>query len=177
MKGEIRMNLASTITEPASSKVNGQEKDAADHDKSRNVHTPQQILQSALDAFSRGRFSEVLSYFDDRFKYNDHALALEFTEKPRLTEFFEKSHELFPDTWLEIVSLFEDRDHAIAEWKLAATQTVPYGSISYRSRISFQGTTIVRVDNGRIVEWSDYYDQNSSRRISLAAFFTEWIEY
>jgi len=171
------MNLAHTISGAESSKGNGREKDAADHDKSRNVHTPQQILRSALDALSRGSFSEVLSYFDDRFKYNDHGLALEFTEQPRLTEFFEKSLELFPGTRLEIVSLFEDRDHAIAEWKLSATQTVPYGSISYRSRISFLGTTIVRVDKGRIVEWSDYYDQNSSRRISLAAFFTEWIEY
>jgi hypothetical protein len=93
------------------------------------------------------------------------------------TEFFEKAHELFPDSTLEIVSLFESGDHAIAEWKLAATQTVPYGSISYRFRISLRGTAIVHVGNGKIVCWSDYYDKNSSRRINLAAFFTEWIEY
>jgi len=170
------MNLANTITGPESLKGTWQEKDSADDNKSRNVNSPQLILQSALVALSGGRFSEVLTCFGNRFRYNDHALALEFTDKPRLTEFFEKSRELFPDTALEIVSLFEDRDHAIAEWKLAATQTVPYGSISYRSRINLLGTTIVRVENGRIIEWSDYYDENSSRRVNLAAFFTDWIE-
>jgi ketosteroid isomerase-like protein len=94
-----------------------------------------------------------------------------------LTEFFEKSRELFPDTALEIISIFEEGDHAVAQWKLSATQTVPYGSISYRFPISLFGATIVRVENERIVQWSDYYDQSSSRRTSLAAFFTEWIEY
>jgi hypothetical protein len=115
--------------------------------------------------------------FDEPFTFNDHALALEFTDKPRLTAFFEKSRELFPDSTLEIVSLFESGDHAIAQWKLSATQTVPYGSISCRLPISLQGSTIARVEHGKIVEWSDYYDQSSSRRVSLAAFFTEWIEY
>jgi hypothetical protein len=131
MKGEIRMSLANTITGPESLKGTWQEKDSGDDNKSRNVNSPQLILQSALVALSGGRFSEVLTCFGNRFRYNDHAPALEFTDKPRSTEFFEKSRELFPDTTLEIVSLFEDRDHAIAEWKLAATQTVPYGSISY----------------------------------------------
>jgi len=128
--------------------------------------TPQQILQSALEALSLGRFSEVVKYFDDCFKFNDHARTLEFTDKLSITEFFQKSRERFPDTTLEIVSLFEYRDHAIAEWKLTATQTLPYAWISYRSRISLHGTTIVSVEYGRIVEWSDYYNQHSFRRSS-----------
>jgi ketosteroid isomerase-like protein len=141
------------------------------------VNGPRSILQLALAALSEGRISEAVAQFDERFKFNDHALTLEFTQKTRLTEFFQKSRELFPDTTLEVVSLMESGDHAIAEWKLTATQTVPYGSISWRSRISLLGTTIVRVENGKIAEWSDYYDQNSSRRVNLAAFFTDWIEY
>jgi hypothetical protein len=152
-------------------------KGVMNNNESTIANTPRQILQSALEDLSQGRFSEVVSRFDDCFRYNDHALTLEFTDKLRLTEFFQKARELFPDTTLQVVSLFEDRDHAIAEWKLAATQTVPYGSISWRSRISLPGTTIVRVENGSIAEWSDYYDQNSSRRVNLAAFFTDWIEY
>jgi hypothetical protein len=90
-------------------------------------------------------------------------------------EFFEKSRELFPDTALEIVSLFEDGDHAIAQWKLSATQTVPYSSTSYRFPIFLFGATIVRVEKGKIVQWSDYHDHSSSRRMSLPAFFTEGI--
>jgi hypothetical protein len=131
-----------------------------------------------LAALNEGRISEVVAQFDDCFEFNDHALTLEFADKTRLTEFLEKSRELFPDTVLEVVSLMESGDHAVAEWKLTATQTVPFfGNTSYRLPISVFGATIIRVNHARIVEWSDYYDQSLSRRISLAAFFTEWIEY
>lgn len=141
------------------------------------ARSPREILQSALAALDDGRVPEVVAQFDDRFTFNDHALALGFTDKPRLTEFLNKTRELFPDTTLEVLSLFEDGDHAIAEWKLSATQIVPYGSFSYRFPVSLLGTTIVRVESGRIIQWSDFYDQNTSRRVALASLFTEWIEY
>jgi len=146
-------------------------------DQSTRENAPQWILRSVLGALSEGRISEAVAQFSDRFKFNDHGVVLEFTDKPRLTEFFEKARQLFPDTTLEIVSLFESEDHAVAEWKLAATQTAPYGSISYRVPISLHGSTIVHVDDGKIVRWSDYYDQSTSRRMNLAALFTDWIEY
>ena len=146
-------------------------------DEAYPVRSSTQILQSALAALSEGRISETVEHFDEYFKFTDHALTLEFTEKPRLTEYFQKSRELFPDTTLEMVRVIESGDHAIAEWRLNATQTIPYGSISYRFPVSLHGSTIARVREGKIVEWSDFYDQSSSRRTSLAAFFTEWIEY
>ena len=146
-------------------------------DASSPVSGPLRTLQSALGALSEGRVSELVEQFTDNFTFNDHALTLEFTDKPRLTDFFEKCRELFPDTTLQIVSICEDGDRAFAQWKLCATQTVPYGSISYQFPISLFGATIVHVENGRIVAWSDYYDQISSRRMSLGAFFTDWVEY
>jgi len=85
-----------------------------------------------LTALSEGKIVEVVEQFDDRFTFTDHALAIEFTDKERLTEFLHKSRELFPDTALEVISIFQSGDYAIAEWELTATQTVPYGSISYR---------------------------------------------
>jgi hypothetical protein len=170
------MNLANTINGLDQQAANWQEKGVVRAGGSTMLNTPQQILQSALDALREGNISEVLEQFADDFTFNDHALTLEFTDKLRLTEFFEKSRELFPNTTLEIVSLFGRGEHAIAQWKLSATQTVPYGSTSYRFPISLFGATIVRVQNERIVQWSDYYDQSSSRRMSLGAFFTDWIE-
>jgi hypothetical protein len=144
---------------------------------STDANASQAILRSALKALSDGRISEVVSLFHEEFRFNDHALALEFTDKTRLTEFLEKSRELFPETTLQILSILENGDCAFAEWRLAATQTVPYGSISCRFPISLQGSTKIRIEMGRIVEWSDYYDQSSSRRANLAALFTEWVEY
>ncbi len=141
------------------------------------VKPPKGILELALASLSQGNISGAVDQFAERSTFTDHALDLEFTEKSRLTEFLQKSRELFPDTFVEIVSAFESGDRAIAEWKLTATQTMPYGSIHLRSRISLQGASIVQVKDGKITRWSDYYDQSKSRRAGLAAYFTEWIEY
>jgi predicted SnoaL-like aldol condensation-catalyzing enzyme len=170
MKGEIDVAIATKTIGPELVIGEQRAKDVLRHE-SIIESTPRQILQSALEALSLGRFSEVVTYFDDRLKFNDHSRTLEFTDKLSLTEFFQKSRERYPDSTLEIVSLFEDGDHAIAEWKLTATQTIPYAWISYRSRIYLRGTTIVRVENGRIVEWADYYDQNSSHRSSQDSYW------
>ena len=142
------------------------------------VSAPKRILQSVLAALNEGKISKAVDQFDDHFTFTDHALDLEFTDKGRLVEFFQKSRELFPDTVVEVDSTFQCGDYTIAEWKLTATtQTVPYGSTRFAIPISLRGTSIVRVENRRITHWSDYYDKNRSWRFSLAAFFTEWIEY
>jgi len=171
------MNVA-TVTKPKSLAAAQPDRSVMEGDDELTIiEAPREVLRSALTALSEGRVWEVMERFDDRFTFNDHALTLEFTDKLRLTEFFEKSRELFPDAILELVSLFESGDHAFAEWKLAATQTMPYGSQSYLFPISLRGSTIIGVENGKIVQWSDYYDENTSRRIGLAGLFTEWFEY
>jgi steroid delta-isomerase-like uncharacterized protein len=136
------------------------------------------ILQSVLAALNEGKISQAVDQFDEHFTFTDHALDLEFTDKGRLIEFFQKTRELFPDAVLEVNSTFQCGNHAVAEWKLTGTtQTVPYGSNRFRFPISLRGTSIVRTENGKITQWSDYYDQNRSWRFRLAATFKEWIEY
>ena len=140
------------------------------------VSNPKYILQSVLTALSHGKISEAVDQFDDNFTFNDQALGLEFTDKGRLSGYFQKSRELFPDTVVEVISTFESGDHVIAEWKLTATQTVSYW-IQLQVPISLPGVSIAEIENGRITHWSDYYDENTSRRVTLAALFTDWIEY
>ena len=96
---------------------------------------------------------------------------LQFTNKGRLTEFFQKACEMFPDTVVELVSTFE------CGRKLTGTQIEQFGSRSCRFPIVLRGSTIVQVENGRVAHWSDYYDELTSRRGPLKAFFEEWIEY
>jgi ketosteroid isomerase-like protein len=133
--------------------------------------SPQQVLQSALAALDEGRVSDVVDQFADRFTFNSHALRLELADKPRLTKFFKRFREVFPDTSLEIGSLLESGDHAIAEWQLSATENVPLVSISHRVPVSLHGSTVICVKDGKIVQWSEYYDQ-SNLPIHLGAFFT-----
>src|SRR5262249_25924243 len=135
------------------------------------VTAPVEILKSVLEDLGNGRISEAVDPFDDQFEFIDQALGLEFTEKARLSEFFQKSRELFPDTTVKVVSTFECGDHVIAEWMITATQTAPYLGLPARLTISFAGVSIVRVENGKITRWTDYYDKGTSWRMSLAAFF------
>jgi len=137
---------------------------------------PQDILQSVFTSVSNGMISEALDQFDEDFTFTDQALGLEFTDKGRLGEFFQKSRELFPDTVVEVISTFECGDHVIAEWKLTATEPVSYWT-QLRAPISLPGISILRTHNGRITHWSDYYDEKTSRRVILASLFTEWGEY
>ena len=140
------------------------------------VGAPRRILQSVLEALNQGRIPQAVDRFDDDLTFNDHALGLDFTDKGRLTEFFEKCHEFFPDGAVEVILTFECGDRVVAEWKLNATETVPFGPTQLRKPISVRGTSIVQIQNGRVTRWSDYYDSVASRRFKVAALFEEWVE-
>ena len=55
------------------------------------------ILNSMLAALSDGKITEFVQQFGDEFKFTDHALDLEFTDKGRLSEFLRKSRDLLRD--------------------------------------------------------------------------------
>ena len=118
------------------------------NDVSAEPTTPDRILQTALAAWRQGNFVAAANQFNDQFTFTDYALGLEFKDKGRLTEFLAKTRELFPDSERKANTIFSSRD-----------------------RIS-----VVEIKNGKISQWSDYYDQLKSRRNGLAAWFTEWLE-
>jgi hypothetical protein len=146
------------------------------NNRSSRTKTPECVLQSMLLALNEGRIFSVVGEFDDQSMFTDHALDLEFTDRANLADFFQKSRELFPDAVVDVLSIRESGDQAVAEWKLIATQSVRCGYMPCRFRISLSGVTIACILNGKIVRWSDYYDQITSRRSGLAAHFKEWIE-
>ena len=114
------------------------------------LNTPKRAAQSVLAALNAAKISEALDQFDDHFTYTDHALGLEFADKLRLTEFFRKSRELFPDTVVQVTARFECENHAVIEWKLSSTQTLSYRPLQCRAPISLQGVSVVQVENGKI---------------------------
>lgn len=144
---------------------------------STGAETPIDILKSVFTVLNQGNIFGAVDHFAEEFTYNDYALDLEFTDRELLIEFFRKSRELFPDTALEIESTFAYGDHAVAEWKLTATQTEFIWNQNLRFPVVVRGSTIVRVDNGRVTQWSEYYDERTSRRYRLAGMFKEWKEY
>jgi hypothetical protein len=135
------------------------------------------VLQIALGAWRQGNFVEVVDQFDDQFTFNNHALGLEFMDKGRLTEFLAKIRELFPDSERRDKTIFSKGDHVISEWTLTATKTEPFLDGRLRKvQICERGISIVQIKNGKISQWSDYYDRLKARRYTIVGSFTKWIE-
>ena len=139
--------------------------------------TPNRILQVALTAWRQGNLVELMDQFNDQFTFTDHALELEFKDKERLTEFFAKLREQFPDSERRDNTVLSSGDRVISEWTITATKAEPF--LEGRPRkvpINLPGISVAQIKNEKISQWSDYYDQLQSRRQGVAALFTEWIE-
>ena len=135
------------------------------------------VVLTVLTNLKNGKISDAIANFAEEFKFNDHGIGLEFEDKERLGEFFQKIRELYPDSSLQADAIFLSGSHVIIQWTLQTKLTEPfYGGLSRNVRVVLQGASIVRTENGKITDWSDYYDGLASRRTALASHFTEWIE-
>src|SRR5215472_3832050 len=139
--------------------------------------TSEEVVLTVLTNLKSGRIDDAIDRFSEEFRFEDHGIGVEFTDKERLAEFFQKTRELYPDSFLQTDTIFLSGDHVIMEWTLQATLTEPfYGGLSREVRVSLHGASVVRTDDGKISEWTDYYDGLTSRRTALASYFTEWVE-
>lgn len=140
------------------------------------IEASEGLVLIALSDLNNGTIDNVITHFADQFKFKDHGIGLEFRDKERLAQFFQKARELYPDSVLHTERVFVSGDFVITEWTRETIVTEPfYNGLSRKVRVSLHGASILRVDNGKITEWSDYYDGLTSRRTALASFFTEWV--
>ncbi|HZW87617.1 MAG TPA: nuclear transport factor 2 family protein [Myxococcaceae bacterium] len=137
--------------------------------------SPGQIVQSVLADLGSGRIAEAVALFADRFIFEDHALGLTFTDRRRLSEYFERALELCPDATVEVTSILELGEQVVAEWRMTGTENVVYWR-QLQVPIVVAGISRVRVENGCIIHWADYYDGARARRASLTASFVDWVE-
>ena len=136
------------------------------------------VVLTAVTNLNDGKISETIASFAEEFTFKDHGIGLDFNDKVRLAEFFQKTREFYPDSFVQVDTTFVSGDRVFVEWTLRATLTEPFfGGLSRKVPITLQGVSNVRMDNGRISDWADYYDGLTSRRTRLGDYFTEWIEY
>ena len=141
------------------------------------IAAPEQLVLPVLTHLNHGNIGDAIARFAEDFTFKDRGIGLEFKDKGRLTEFFQKTREYFPDSSLQVDSILMSLDHVVSEWTLHTSVTEPfYGALSRKVQILLQGVSVVRTKNGEITEWSDYYDGLTSRRTALAAYFTDWGE-
>ena len=135
------------------------------------------VVLTVLTHLNSGNVDDAIALFAEEFRFNDYGIGLEFKDKERLAEFFRKNRELYPDGELQPDTIFLRGDRVVAEWTLRATLVEPFfGGMSRKVPISLHGVSIVRTENGKITDWTDYYDGMTSRRTALAAQFEEWVD-
>jgi steroid delta-isomerase-like uncharacterized protein len=136
------------------------------------------VVLTVLGHLRNGKIEDAVARFAEEFSFKDHGVDLEFKNKERLAEFFRKVRELYPDSLLQIDAIFVSGDRVITEWTLQANVTEPcyYAGVSPTFPVSVHGVSIVLIDNGKVADWSDYYDKPTARRAALASCFTEWVE-
>jgi hypothetical protein len=133
---------------------------------------------SVLKHLRDGNIDEAVAGFAKSFRFNDRALGLEFTDKDRLREFFQKERELYPDASFQTRKILATGEHVVVEWLMEYSLNEPfYGNVSRKVHVSVHGVSIVRTRDRKVIEWSDYYDGLASRRTALTSYFTDWIEY
>ena len=133
------------------------------------------VVLTVVTHLEKGEIDDAIDLFAAEFTYKDHGIGLEFTNKERLAEFFQKTREFFSDFSLQIDSILMSVDHVVGEWTLHTAVTEPfYAGLSRKVQILLAGVSVVRTKNGKITDWSDYYDGLTSRRTALAAYFTDW---
>jgi ketosteroid isomerase-like protein len=141
------------------------------------IATKGEVVCTVLTHLENGKISDATACFAEKFEFKDRGIGLEFKDRERLEEFFQKSRELYPESSLQTDTILVSGDQVITEWTLKTTITEPfYGGLSRKVPVSLHGASIVRIDNGKITDWSDYYGGLTSRRTALASYFTEWVE-
>ena len=137
----------------------------------------EEVVLTAVTNLNSRRINEAIANFAEEFRFKDHGIDLDFNDKERLAEFFQKTREFYPDSFIQTDTILISGDRVAVEWTVRATLIeLSFGGLSRTVPISLQGVSMVRTDNGKITEWADYYDGLTSRRTRLAAYFTEWIE-
>jgi predicted SnoaL-like aldol condensation-catalyzing enzyme len=135
------------------------------------------VVLAVLTHLQKGEINEATAYFAESCHFNDHGIELEFTNSRRLADFFKKTRDLYPDSSLRTDRVLVSGDYVTIQWMRLTVLTEPFfGGLTRKVPISLQGASIVRIEDGRVTEWSDYYDALKSRRTALADHFTECIE-
>jgi steroid delta-isomerase-like uncharacterized protein len=143
----------------------------------RDTVATEEVIVSVLTHLRNGRIDDAIACFADDFAFNDYGIGLEFKNKERLAEFFQKTREYFPDFRLDIDSVLLGVDHEIGEWTLRTTVTEAFTrALSRTYSVLLHGVSVIRTRDGKIVEWADYYSGLGSRRTALASYFTDWVE-
>ena len=74
------------------------------------ITASEEVVLTAMTNLNNGRIRETIASFAEEFSFKDHGLGLDFTDKARLAEFFEKTREFYPDSFVQVDAIFGSGD-------------------------------------------------------------------
>src|SRR5215468_11085489 len=87
---------------------------------------PEGVALAVLRHLKNGKIDDAIARFVENLTFKDHGIGLVFKDKERLSEYFRKTRELYPDSLLEPDTIFVSGDHVIMEWTLQTMVTEPF---------------------------------------------------
>jgi hypothetical protein len=78
------------------------------------------VVLTVATHLKNGEIGDAIDLFAEEF---NHGIGLQFTNKERLAEFFQKTREFFPGSCFQIDSILMSVDHVVGEWTLHTTVT------------------------------------------------------
>jgi len=131
------------------------------------TQTPQSgraVLEAYVTAWNRHDFAALDKLLAADGIHEDIALGFHGQGPAQIKDFMRAMIEGQPDLDWRVTTVVEAGPLVAAEWTWTSTFTgdSPSGPVVHK-RISGRGASVVRIENGRIKQLSDYYD--------LASFF------
>ena len=98
------------------------------------MSTPDNIVRRIFGALNNKDIASATDHFSNQFIFVDHALALTFTDKVRLDDFFHKAARVLQDSSFRVQSTQVCGDQVIAEWTLGGLKNYDPGQVSIGQR-------------------------------------------
>ena len=87
---------------------------------------PSEVVSTVLMHLKDGNIQDAIACFAEKFEFNDRGIGLEFNDRERLADFFQKTRELYPDSSLQTDRILVSGDYVITEWTLRYTLAEPF---------------------------------------------------
>jgi steroid delta-isomerase-like uncharacterized protein len=135
----------------------------ADSAATRQVQSPQAVLQALMSAFNRHDFAALDALFAPEGVYEDFAARFRAVGPAQVKDFLRAVIQTQPDFDWHLTNAIVSGSTVAGEWTWTATFTGdgPDGKHLVAQRVSGRGATVAVVENGQIKELHDYYDDAS----------------
>jgi steroid delta-isomerase-like uncharacterized protein len=129
----------------------------------RQVRSPQAVLQALMSAFNRHDFAALDTLFAAEGVYEDFAARFRGVGPAEVKSFLRGVIKTEPDFNWQLTNAIESGSSVAAEWNWTATFTGegPDGKHLVAQRVSGRGATVAVIENGQIKQLHDYYDDAS----------------